>query len=232
MAGSLSFSTRVKGDGAMIRCIGAPAECSISRRMKNWRPWSFRTTWITEPGLQSRVNFDCEWTLPAMIKLGGDKLCSWEDGPFKQLYDRLLPTRGDGDIIHRCGGYPENTQGDMRLECQLVSHGLYCGDASGYKDPGCAVLEKGASDWKLLLQVDSDHKRFRWMWGDAGRVLFLGAATGYRVGRFQQRVDHAAMRLSRSPADAQWRKIQLKLLSSRSRPASCAARRPPFPLAS
>ena len=24
MAGSLSFSTRVKGDGAMIRCIGAP----------------------------------------------------------------------------------------------------------------------------------------------------------------------------------------------------------------
>ena len=121
---------------------------------------------------ERRVNFDCEWTLPAMIKLGGDKLCSWEDGPFKQLYDRLLPTRGDGDIIHRCGGYPENIQGDMRLECQLVSHGLYCGDASGYKDPRCPILEKGASDWKLLLQVDSDHKRFRWMWGDAGRVYF------------------------------------------------------------
>ena len=40
------------------------------------------------------------------------------------------------------------------------------------------------------------------------------------------------MRLSRSPADAQWRKIQLKLLSSRSRPAESRGQKIPFPLAS
>jgi len=34
--------------------------------------------------------------------------------------------------------------------------GLYCGDASGYRDPrGLARLRPGAADWRLLLQVDS-----------------------------------------------------------------------------
>ncbi len=30
----------------------------------------------------------------------------------------------------------------MELECQLVANGLYCGDSSGYEDPGRMSLEK------------------------------------------------------------------------------------------
>ena len=60
----------------------------------------------------------------------------------------------------------------MRLECQLVTNGLYCGDATGYQDPRRASLELGASDWQLLLQIDSDEERLGWMWGDVGRVYF------------------------------------------------------------
>ncbi len=35
--------------------------------------------------------------------------------------------------IHRLLGHPDPIQGDMQLECQLVSHGLYCGDSTGYR---------------------------------------------------------------------------------------------------
>jgi uncharacterized protein YwqG len=73
---------------------------------------------------------------------------------------------------HQLGGYPDPEQGDeMELECQLASHGLYCGDGSGYKDPRAATLRAGASDWKLLLQLDTDDGAGV-MWGDAGRLYF------------------------------------------------------------
>jgi uncharacterized protein YwqG len=66
----------------------------------------------------------------------------------------------------------------MRLECQLVTHGIYCGDPSGYRDPLRAELEKGASDWQLLVQFDSDETRLGWMWGDLGRVYFWARQQG------------------------------------------------------
>lgn len=70
---------------------------------------------------------------------------------------------------HALGGYQQNIQGDMKLEAQLVSHGISCGDPDGYEDPRRAELEDGAQDWTLLLQLDSDDDA---MWGDAG-MLYL-----------------------------------------------------------
>lgn len=59
----------------------------------------------------------------------------------------------------------------MQLECQLVSHGLYCGDSSGYQDPRAAELEPGAVEWRLLLQIDSEDDAGM-MWGDVGRIYY------------------------------------------------------------
>ncbi len=73
--------------------------------------------------------------------------------------------------VHRLLGHPEPIQGDMQLEAQLVSNGLYCGDESGYEDPRAADLRDGAVDWRLLLQIDSDDAAGM-MWGDAGRLYF------------------------------------------------------------
>jgi len=73
---------------------------------------------------------------------------------------------------HRIGGYPEPIQGDPKLEAHLVSHGLYCGDASGYDEGKKQGLLPGAVDWELLLQVDSDEGAGM-MWGDVGRLYFL-----------------------------------------------------------
>ena len=50
----------------------------------------------------------------------------------------------DRPAHHLCG-YPQPVQGnDMDLECQLVSNGLYCGDASGYTDSRAEQLKAGA----------------------------------------------------------------------------------------
>lgn len=72
---------------------------------------------------------------------------------------------------HRLFGHSTNVQGDMQLEAQLVTNGLYCGDSSGYHDPRASVLEPGADDWLLLLQLDSDDEA-RIMWGDLGMLYF------------------------------------------------------------
>ncbi len=75
------------------------------------------------------------------------------------------------DINHKIFGYSNNIQGEMELECQLVTNGLYCGDSSGYNDPKRKELEKEKTEWKLLLQVDSDD-RAEMMWGDSGTLYF------------------------------------------------------------
>lgn len=72
---------------------------------------------------------------------------------------------------HRLLGYSEPVQNEMELECELVTNGLYCGDASGYKDPRASELEKTSHHWQLLLQIDSDDNA-NMMWGDVGRLYF------------------------------------------------------------
>jgi uncharacterized protein YwqG len=77
---------------------------------------------------------------------------------------------------HQLLGHPKEIQGEMQLECQLASHGLYCGDASGYQDPRRQLLEPGATDWRLLFQLDTDDDlqsgKPGMMWGDCGRLYF------------------------------------------------------------
>jgi uncharacterized protein YwqG len=77
-----------------------------------------------------------------------------------------------GGPAHQMFGHPSPVQGnDMDLECQLASNGLFCGDSSGYEDPRAQQLEASRSEWKLLLQLDSDDDTYM-MWGDCGRLYF------------------------------------------------------------
>lgn len=77
-----------------------------------------------------------------------------------------------GQPAHQLFGYANPIQSnDMDLESQLVSNGLYCGDASGYNDPQAKTLSSGREDWVLLLQLDSDDDADM-MWGDAGMLYF------------------------------------------------------------
>lgn len=88
--------------------------------------------------------------------------------------------------VHQVGGFPQSVQSDaMELECQLVSHGLYCGDSSGYLSREAAGLRAGAPDWRLLLQIDSDDE-LGVMWGDGGILYFWIREQDARAGRFDR----------------------------------------------
>jgi uncharacterized protein YwqG len=73
--------------------------------------------------------------------------------------------------MHQFFGHSANIQGDMQLECQLTSQGLNYGDASENNDLIAKDLKASASDWVLLLQLDSDDD-VEMMWGDMGRLYF------------------------------------------------------------
>jgi hypothetical protein len=118
------------------------------------------------------VGFTAEWTLPSAFGDDEDGLSFWEDDDYRDLCLRIMSASDEYCPIHRCGGYPQAIQGEMQLECQLVTNGIYCGDPSGYRDPRVSLLAPGAIDWQLLLQLDSDEERLGWMWGDAGRLYF------------------------------------------------------------
>ncbi len=95
------------------------------------------------------------------------------DADRTEVYAELLDELAGGDLEprHLMLGHPDPVQGEMQLECQLVSHGLYCGDSTGYNHPRASELEGGADDWRLLLQVDTDDDASM-MWGDTGRLYF------------------------------------------------------------
>lgn len=110
-----------------------------------------------------------------------DVLPSWEREAISglDLSDQELDMLSDiqsavygNEPHHQLGGFPDPVQADqMELECQLVTHGLYCGDTTGYEDPRAEELEKGTGDWRLLFQMDSDDD-LDIMWGDAGMIYF------------------------------------------------------------
>jgi uncharacterized protein YwqG len=86
-------------------------------------------------------------------------------------YWKLLEVLRPEHYMHQVFGYPIEVQGDMHVQCQLVTNGLYCGNGSAYTDPRAAELRPGATGWRLLLQIDSDDKTGM-MWGDVGMVYF------------------------------------------------------------
>jgi uncharacterized protein YwqG len=92
----------------------------------------------------------------------------------------------NGKPRHQIGGFPTNIQGDsMELECQLVSNGIYCGGPEGYAGPRVANLSAGQSDWRLLLQIDTDEEDLNVMWGDVGQLYFWVRQQDSSKGQFQ-----------------------------------------------
>lgn len=92
-----------------------------------------------------------------------------------ELARELARVQAAGDAVettHQLLGYPDQIQGDMQLESHLVTHGLYCGDGTGYADPRAAELEPGAREWRLLLQIGSDVDGLGVMWADGGRIYY------------------------------------------------------------
>lgn len=119
------------------------------------------------------LQFNHDVTLPPWESIFIEKLNlnKEEQDAYFDLCERVLEIKDDDEVINRLLGYPDQVQGEMQLECQLVSNGLYCGDSTGYQDPRRKKLEAGAANWRLLFQLDSVEDAGM-MWGDVGRLYF------------------------------------------------------------
>lgn len=97
----------------------------------------------------------------------------------------LFPAIAD----HRIMGYPDPIQRSaeaMQRKCQFVSHGLYMGGGGGpaFDEDKAKLLEAGAKDWRLLLQLDSDSDAGM-EWGDRGRPYFWIREQDVRAKNFE-----------------------------------------------
>ena len=85
---------------------------------------------------------------------------------------------------HQVGGYPVPVHDDdMELECHLASAGVNCGTKDYAATPRARELAHGAEDWRLLLQLDTDHKS-RMSWAREGCLYFWVQEARARAGDF------------------------------------------------
>ena len=114
------------------------------------------------------LSFASELTLSQQPKLEIPKL-DWSDDDQKNYETVLATFSSQADRAtphHRMLGNPDTIQDDMRLECQLASNGV-----TDIDDPRAAALSKGAMDWQLLLQVDTDDT-IGMRWGNTGMLYY------------------------------------------------------------
>lgn len=144
---------------------------------------AFKLIYTPEPTNLIQYDYPSDLDQHSQFKVTGIEfkqsvsLPNWEDERVGTVLDdkemdSYMDIWENEDFIHKFLGHSNNVQGQMELDCELVTNGLYLGDPSGYNDPTAKELEKNAIDWTLLLQIDSDHEKTGMMWGDAGRIYF------------------------------------------------------------
>lgn len=80
---------------------------------------------------------------------------------------------------HRLLGFPDTLQDDMRLQCELASHGV-----TDVDDPHVEALAPGADAWRLLLQIDSDAQAGM-RWASSGMVYYWLRQADCQARRFE-----------------------------------------------
>lgn len=83
------------------------------------------------------------------------------------FFDELSPY----ETINKVLGYSDNIQGEMELDTELITNGLYTAYSADYNSPGAKFLAPNANDWQLLIQIDSNEQN-EMSWGDSGRLYF------------------------------------------------------------
>jgi uncharacterized protein YwqG len=86
---------------------------------------------------------------------------------------------------HKLGGWAHPIQNPMEQECALVTAGVYCGDAKGWKSDDAKRILAQPNDWTLLFQIDDDEDAGM-MWGDVARLYFWIRASDLRARNFDR----------------------------------------------
>lgn len=92
---------------------------------------------------------------------------------------------GEKERLGRMLGYPDQIQGNMQVECELVSRGINLEDDIDLSHMDIEQMEASARKWILLLQVESSSLT-EMMWGDEGRIYFWIKKEDLEALRFDQ----------------------------------------------
>lgn len=117
----------------------------------------------TEKSYQSGVDF--------MLQRENEMTERWDE--FEEIEEKL-GIEEDGEIS-KLLGWANPIQGNMTMECELISRGYYLGE--GWDDVTPLDRQEAeqwsAQDWLLLFQLDIvDDGDFELMFGDGGRIYF------------------------------------------------------------
>jgi uncharacterized protein YwqG len=115
-----------------------------------------------------QLNFSRQVTLPQQPAMYLDGF-NWTPDERRRYEDFLadFPSGEDRSAIHhRMFGHSDTLQDDMHLQCALMANG-----ARSLDDPNADELAKGAMDWMLLLQIDSDENAGM-RWSNNGMLYF------------------------------------------------------------
>lgn len=130
------------------------------------------------------VSFTCIDTYPSPEdeRIQALNLMESKYSAYCELCSSVFP----GKPMHQFFGHQSPIQGNyMNLDCQLASHGIYCGDSKGYRSLKARFLDSGKKDWILLFQLDSDEDS-NMMWGDCGRLYFWIKKDDLKTQRFDK----------------------------------------------
>jgi uncharacterized protein YwqG len=132
---------------------------------------------IPDHGRYDSLNVEFQWsiTIPdwetPYLNMGYGE-SGWEEiNKYMDMHERITALLNEGRILNRLLGHPEQQQCWMPRECQLESHGMYGVAYGGHSAAEVEAAEAGATEWELLLQIDSDDDA-RMMWGDCGRLYY------------------------------------------------------------
>lgn len=130
---------------------------------------------------EARITFEARTDL---LNTDSD-LCDGLDLPDEEMDDYFDWMEEREGTCNKLLGYSDNIQGGMELECEYVTHGLYCGDPSGYQKAKKLGLDKNAARWNLLMQVESNED-LGMMWGDLGRLYLWITDEDLQARRFDK----------------------------------------------
>ncbi|GCE14470.1 YwqG family protein [Tengunoibacter tsumagoiensis] len=128
------------------------------------------------------LTFSPELTLSAQPQLEVPGL-SWTDTDQKRydtVFAQFQDEAGQAAPRHRISGFPDTIQDDMRLQCQMMTHGV-----TDSASPQVAELQRHANDWQLLLQVDTD-EQIGMRWGSSGMLYYWLPVDALRKQQFDQ----------------------------------------------
>lgn len=172
--GPWGFSPDDKDSWAVL-FDAAPERADLERRPPEPAPMQFP---------EYPVSFRARQSLPSPERLETDT--SALDEADWEVLQAAIDLDGYDPPWHQIGGWPRPVQNDdMEVECQLASNGVDCGGPEGSRSEKAIALRPGATEWRLLLQLDSDDDS-EMMWGDSGILYFWIREADARAGDFSK----------------------------------------------